>query len=240
MLHAIGHAGERPVPPLNLVADYGGGTMVMLLGILSALLERGRSGKGQVVDAAMLDGVSMLATPFFAFLAGGWWSETRGANLLDSGAPFYDTYETADAKHVAVACLEPQFFAEFCALLDLDARFPEAQYDRGLWPDMRAAIAAKLKTRTRDEWAVLFEPTDACVAPVLTFSEAPDHPHNRARSVHGERDGFIRPGPAPRLSRTPAARAALPKTDADAILASLGIDAERIARLTQAGAVVKQ
>lgn len=240
VLHAIGHAGERPVPPLNLVADYGGGTMVMLLGILSALLERGRSGKGQVVDAAMLDGVSMLATPFFAFIAGGWWNEQRGANLLDSGAPFYDTYETADAKHVAVACLEPQFFAAFCALIDLEPRFSEAQYDRGLWPDMRAAIAAKLKMKTRDEWATLFEPTDACVAPVLTFAEAPDHPHNRARTAHSTRDGFTRPEPTPRLSRTPATRAGLPDTNARTILQSLGIDAKRIDHLTQNGTVAKE
>lgn len=238
-LHAIGHAGERPTPPLNLVADYGGGTMMLLLGVLAALLERNHSGKGQVVDAAMIDGVSMLATPFYAFMAGGWWSGERGSNLLDSGAPFYDTYRTADGKFVAVACLEPQFFARFCDLLDLDARFVKAQYDRAQWPAMREAIAAKLKTATRDHWAALFEPSDACVAPVLSFEEAPDHPHNRARKSHGTHDGFLRPEPAPRLSRTPARRAGPPNHDAGTILASLGIEARRIAQLTDKGILAR-
>ncbi len=240
VLHAMGHAGERPVPPLNLVADYGGGTMFLLLGITAALLERGTSGKGQVVDAAMLDGVSMLATPFYAFMAGNWWSERRGANLLDSGAPFYDTYETADGRYVAVACLEPQFFAAFCDLIGLDRQFRDNQYDKALWPDMRAAIAARLKTKTRDEWAELLVPTDACVAPVLSFSEAATNPHNVARGAHATRDGFLRPKPAPRLSRTPSVRAGKPATDATAILVSLDIDAERIARLTAAGVVVNE
>lgn len=226
VLHAIGPRDGKPVPPLNLVADYGGGTMFLVTGVLAALLERQGSGKGQVVDAAMLDGASMLAAPFFAFLAGGLWKDSRGVNLLDSGAPFYDTYETADGGHVAVACLEPQFFAEFARLLPLEERLAAAQYDRRLWDEMRVAITARIRQRTRDEWAALFEDSDACVAPVLSFKEAPVHPHNRARRTHVEAGALMRPGPAPRFSRTPAqlsepdmARA----TDVTALLGRFGI-----------------
>ena len=172
VLHAIGPKGSRPTPPLNLVADYGGGSMFLVAGVLAALFERSRSGKGQVIDAAMVDGASMLAAPFFAFAAAGLWREERGANLLDSGAPFYDTYETSDGGHIAVACLEPQFFAEFASLLPLDAGLATRQYDRAAWDEMRAAIARRCRERTRDEWAALFAETDACVAPVLTLSEA--------------------------------------------------------------------
>jgi len=204
VLHAIGPKDGKPVPPLNLAADYGGGTMFLMMGVLAALFERQRSGEGQVVDAAMIDGVSMLAAPFFAFLATGFWKDRRGVNLLDSGAPFYDTYETADAKHVAVACLEPQFFAEFARLLPLEERLAAAQYDTRLWDEMRAAVAARIRERTRDEWATLFGPTDACVAPVLSLEEAPGHPHNRARRTHAQAGTLTRPAPAPRFSRTPA------------------------------------
>ena len=144
ILHAIGQKDGRPVPPLNLVADYGGGTMFLIMGVLAALFERQRSGKGQVIDAAMIDGVSMLAAPFFAFMATGFWQDRRGSNLLDSGAPFYDTYETADGRHVAVACLEPQFFAEFARLLPLDENYAASQYDRSQWDGMREAIAARI------------------------------------------------------------------------------------------------
>ncbi|MCO5059484.1 MAG: CoA transferase [Rhizobiaceae bacterium] len=200
VLHAIGRAGENPVPPLNLVGDYGGGTMFLLCGILAALVERGRTGQGRVVDAAMVDGASMLAAPFFGFLASGFWRDERGANLLDTGCPFYDTYETADAGHVAVACLEPQFFAEFARLLPLDEKFARAQYDRSLWDGMRSEIATRIAEKTRDEWSALFEQTDACVAPVLSLSEAPAHAHARARHAHAGKDGFVRPMPAPRFS----------------------------------------
>jgi alpha-methylacyl-CoA racemase len=202
VLHAIGPANGRPVPPLNLVADYGGGTMFLLAGVLAAVFERSRSGKGQVVDAAMMDGASMLAAPFFAFMATGLWQDRRGMNLLDSGAPFYDTYETADGKHVAVACLEPQFFAEFAKLLPLEDRLAGAQYDRTLWEEMRTAIAARIRQKTRDEWAALFEPTDACVAPVLSLKEAPGHGHLMARRSHIEVGMLRRPAPAPRFSRS--------------------------------------
>ncbi len=204
ILASIGPAGGRPLPPLNLVADYGGGAMLLLAGVLAALFERFSSGRGQVVDAAMVDGASLLAAPFFAFLAAGLWQERRGANLLDSGAPFYDTYETADGRWMAVACLEPRFFAEFARLLPLDGDLAARQYDRPAWPAMRAAIAARFGEATQAEWSALFEPTDACVAPVLALSEAPRHPHSVAREAHVEAAGGLRrPAPAPRLSRTP-------------------------------------
>ena len=204
VLHAIGSKDGKPVPPLNLVGDYGGGTMFLIMGVLAGLIERARSGKGQVIDAAMIDGASMLAAPFFSFLAMGFWNDRRGVNLLDSGAPFYDSYETGDSKHVAVACLEPQFFAEFARLLPCPKTSCAAQYDRRIWDEMRGAIADRIKEKTRDEWTAVFEATDACVAPVLSLTEAPAHAHNRARQTHVTSNGFERPAPAPRFSRTPA------------------------------------
>jgi alpha-methylacyl-CoA racemase len=237
VLHAIGPKGGKPVPPLNLVADYGGGTMFLIVGLLAALFERARSGKGQVVDAAMVDGASMLAAPFFAFLAAGMWKDTRGANLLDSGAPFYDTYETADARHVAVACLEPQFFAEFARLLPLEDRFAKRQYDTRLWPEMRDAIAARMLQKPRDEWAALFIDTDACVAPVLSLSEAPSHPHARARDAHAATAAMTRPRPAPRFSRSHTDASDLPITDPAVALASFGVSRDEIERLANAGIV---
>jgi alpha-methylacyl-CoA racemase len=236
VLHAIGPKGGKPVPPLNLVADYGGGTMFLIAGMLAALLERSRSGKGQVVDAAMIDGASMLAAPFFGFMAAGFWQDRRGSNLLDSGAPFYDTYETADGKHVAVACLEPQFFAEFVRLLPLDERFANAQFDQSLWPEMRGAIAARIVTQPRDHWAQLFAETDACVAPVLSLGEAPAHPHNVARGVHVTTPGALtRPRPAPRYSRTPSSVAAPAGGDMENALAAFGIDRDETERLASLG-----
>ncbi|MEO5760014.1 MAG: CaiB/BaiF CoA-transferase family protein [Mesorhizobium sp.] len=200
LLHAIGHAGGRPVPPLNLVADYGGGAMMLIAGVLAALFQRSRSGKGQVIDAAMVEGASMLATPLHAFMSAGLWDGQRGENLLDSGAPFYDTYETADGRHIAVGCLEPQFFAEFARLLPLDERFVRGQYDKMLWPELRGTIADQVRQRSRDEWDQLFAETDACVAPVLSVREAKDHPHNRARNAFVTAGTFERPAPAPRFS----------------------------------------
>ncbi len=240
VLHAIGRKGERPVPPLNLVADYGGGTMFLIAGVLAALFARERTGKGQVVDAAMVDGASMLAAPFFAFLGAGIWRDQRGENLLDSGAPFYDTYETADGGHVAVACLEPQFFAEFARLLPLERRFATGQYDQALWPQMRAAIAAAFATRTRDEWAVVFEPTDACVAPVLSLAEAPEHPHSKARRAHRRAGPLLRPAPAPRLSGSAGRVSGPPMSAAQqpGVLAGFGIGREEIDPLVSAGIVV--
>ena len=236
-LHAIGEKDGKPVPPLNLVADFGGGTMFLLTGLLAALVERGISGRGQVVDAAMIDGVAMLTAPFHAFLATGFWKDQRGSNLLDTGAPFYDTYETADGGHVAVGCLEPQFFAEFARLLPLDADFIASQYDVTAWGAMRAAIAARFRERTRDEWAAIFEPTEACVAPVLSLAEATRHPHNVAREVFAAKGKLTRPRPAPRFSRTPGEIAGMGEAAAAASLASLGIAKERIEELADAGVI---
>jgi alpha-methylacyl-CoA racemase len=236
ILHAIGPKSGKPVPPLNLIGDYGGGTMFLIAGVLAALIERSRSGKGQVVDAAMIDGASMLAAPFFAFMAAGLWDDCRGSNLLDSGAPFYDTYETADGGHMAVACLEPRFFAEFARLLPLDPAFVGKQYDRGSWDAMRDAIARRMLEKNRAEWAALFEPADACVAPVLSFAEARHHPHNKSRNLHVQAGKLDRPAPAPRFSRT-TTRAASPDSDAVAqdILLRFGLSREETESLAQSG-----
>ncbi|WP_187972520.1 CaiB/BaiF CoA transferase family protein [Aquibium microcysteis] len=242
MLHAIGPRDGKPVPPLNLVADYGGGTMFLIAGVLAALFERSRSGRGQVVDAAMIDGASTLGTLPYALLAAGLWRDRRGSNLLDSGAPFYDTYPTADGKHVAVACLEPQFFAEFAALLPLDDRFVAAQYDPRLWPEMRSAIAERLAARTRDEWWEIFAETDACVAPVLSMKEAPEHPHNVARGTFRHESRLVRGAPAPRFSRTPSAPAGPPDPAAQSnplppVLQAFGIASARAEALARSGLI---
>ncbi len=201
-LHAIGRPGERPVPPLNLVADFGGGSMLLVVGVLAALWERERSGQGQVVDAAMVDGASVLMQLFWSLLAQGQWSDERGVNLLDGGAPFYDTYTCADGRHVAVGALEPQFYAALLDGLGLAADDLPAQYDRAGWPVLRELFAERFASRTRDEWAALFAGTDACVTPVLAFAEVPGHPHLRARNAVVEVDGVRQAAPAPRFSRS--------------------------------------
>src|ERR1700727_2795105 len=192
-LHPIGRAGQRPVPPLNLVADFGGGGMLLALGVLAALLERERSGLGQVVDVAMVDGSALLTSFLHGLLAAGAWQDQRGTNLLDGGAPFYDTYETADGRHVAVGALEPKFYAALLAGLGLgDAGLP-AQYDRAGWPVLRERFAAAFGQRTMDEWAEIFGQTDACVAPVLDPGEAPRHPHAIARGAFTHAGGVTQP-----------------------------------------------
>lgn len=240
VLHAIGQEGSRPVPPLNLVADYGGGAMMLIAGMLAALFERSRSGKGQVIDAAMTEGASMLTTPVHAFMAAGLWSDMRGANLLDSGAPFYDTYETADGRHIAVGCLEPRFFAEFARLLPLDERFVRGQYDRTLWPKMRAAIVDRIGQKTRDDWDRLFAATDACVAPVLSLREAREHPHNRARNAFVTAGALERPAPTPRFSRSRPTLAAMPADrdrQAATVLARFGFSESEIEVLAKSGVI---
>jgi len=240
ILHAIGPADGRPVPPLNLVADYGGGAMMLITGALAALFQRSRSGKGQVVDAAMVEGASMLAAPLHALMAAGLWADARGTNLFDSGAPFYDTYATTDGRHVAVGCLEPRFFAEFAGLLPLDERFVRGQYDRTLWPEMRVAIAGRIARKTRDEWDAVFAETNACVAPVLSLHEARDHPHNRARNAFVSVGKFDRPAPTPRFSKTQSTLAAMP-TDDDrhpaTVLARFGIGQDDIAAFVKSGVI---
>jgi len=202
-LEPIGRAGERPVPPLNLLGDFAGGGMLLALGVIAALYERARSGAGQVVDAAMVDGSALLTAFLHGMHANGLWNEIRGTNALDSGAPFYDTYECADGGHVAVGCVEPQFFAQLVDGLGIETELPFHLDPRG-WPEIREQIRAKFKERTRDEWAERFAGTDACVTPVLSPWEAHEHPHNRQRQVFVEVDGLRQPAPAPRFSRTPA------------------------------------
>jgi len=238
-LHAIGPAGGRPLPPLNLVGDYGGGALYLAFGLLAALFERQRSGRGQVVDAAMVDGAASLASIFYGLHAAGNWSEARGANLLDGGAPFYDTYETADARHISLAPLEPKFFARLAEALGLEPRFVQRQYDRRLWPEMRAAIAAAVLRHTRDEWCARLEGSDACFAPVLSFEEAPMHVHARARAAFVTVDGVVQPAPAPRFDRTPAAQprpAPHPGQHTDEVLHEAGFSAAEVAALRTAGA----
>ncbi|HEV3173087.1 MAG TPA: CaiB/BaiF CoA-transferase family protein [Actinocrinis sp.] len=202
ILNAIGRRGERPVPPLNLVGDYGGGSMLLLVGVLAALWERERSGEGQVVDAAMVDGAGLLAHLVWAMYGGGDWTAERGANSLDGGAPFYDTYECADGRYVAVGALEPQFYAALLHGLGLDpAELPE-QWDRTGWPRLRDRFTAAFLAHPRDHWAGVFGDVDACVTPVLSFDEAPRHPHLADRHAFVELDGVTQPGPAPRFSRT--------------------------------------
>ena len=201
-LHAIGPR-EAPVPPLNLLGDFGGGAMYLAFGMVCALLEAQRSGKGQVVDAAITDGVAHLTAMIYSMLQSGIWADARQSNLLDGGMPFYGTYTCACGGHVTVGALEPQFYAELVAGLGLaEAGLPD-RADRAHWPELRTRFADAFLTRTRDEWAAHFEGTDACVAPVLTLAEAPDHPHNRARGTFAELGGIWQPEAAPRLSRTP-------------------------------------
>jgi alpha-methylacyl-CoA racemase len=239
-LHPIGQAGGPPVPPLNLVGDFGGGGMLLALGVVAALLEAARSGRGQVVDAAMVDGAALLTTQFHELLAAGLWREERGANLLDGGAPFYAVYETADGRHLAVGALEPQFWAELVERLGLDPADLPAQLDRDGWPQLRERLAALFRTRTRDEWCELLAGTDACVAPVLGLGEAPAHVHNRARGTFVEVGGVVQPAPAPRFSRTPPdppRPPARPGAHTDQALADWGVAPDEVARLRAAGAV---
>jgi alpha-methylacyl-CoA racemase len=223
-LHGIGIQGQPPVPPLNLVADFGGGAMMLAFGVLAAAFEAGRSGQGQVVDAAMTDGAALLSAMMYGIRARGQWTLQRQDNLLDGGAHFYGTYACADGKHVAIGPLEPQFYA---LLLDLcgidDPPLRTLQNDRTRWPEFRQRLAALFLTRTRDAWCELLEGTDACFAPVLDWDEAPRHPHNVARHTFVEIGGVVQPAAAPRLSRTPGAAGPMVRTERDAILRDWGL-----------------
>ncbi|MDP3610956.1 MAG: CaiB/BaiF CoA-transferase family protein [Rubrivivax sp.] len=205
VLQAIGPAGGAPVPPLNLVGDYGGGALYLAFGVMAAIFERQRSGLGQVVDAAMVDGAASLASIFFGLQAAGTWGAPRGENLLDGGSPMYATNETADGKHIILAALEPKFFAQLVQRLGLDDSFVARQYDRRSWPALRTAIADAVRRHTRDEWCLRLEGSDVCFAPVLSFQEAPQHVHARARASFVTVDGVVQPAAAPRFDRTPAA-----------------------------------
>jgi alpha-methylacyl-CoA racemase len=235
----IGREGQPPTPPLNLVADFGGGGMLLAVGVLAALLERSRSGLGQVVDAAMVDGAALLMAPLFGAWSSGFWSAERGTNLLDSGAPFYDVYECADGGWLAVAAIEPQFFAVLVDGLELDPASLPDQDDRDRWPELRAAIAGAIRARTRDEWATRFADADACVAPVLTMGEAPSHPHAVARGAFVELGGVPHPAPAPRFDRTPAdpPRATVEGADPAEVLRGWGAAEESIERWRASGAL---
>jgi crotonobetainyl-CoA:carnitine CoA-transferase CaiB-like acyl-CoA transferase len=240
-LEPIGRAGQRPVPPLNLVADFGGGGMLLALGVLAALLERERSGLGQLIDAAMVDGSALLTSFFYGLRAAGVWQDERGTNLLDGGAPFYDTYQTADGRYLAVGSLEPKFYAALLAGLGLadEAGLP-GQYDRAGWPVLRARFTDAFLARTQAEWTEIFAGTDACVAPVLSPADAPAHPHNAARGTFIQVGGVMQPAPAPRFGRTAAGvpqPPPRPGTDTDVVLASLGYTAAQISALRASGTV---
>lgn len=240
-LHAIGPAGGKPTPPLNLVGDYGGG-MLMAFGLVSAVLEARQSGKGQVVDGAMLDTAALTMNRFLGLWAQDRWKLERGANYLDGGAPFYDTYECADGEWIAIGPIEPRFFAELLAKLDLaraSGLDAARQNDQASWPEQKEKLAAVFKTRPREAWRALLEGGDVCFAPVLSLAEAPFHPHNRRRATFVEVDGVMQAAPAPRFSRTPAAIGSPPPAagahDAEA-LSLWGFSPAQIADLERAGA----
>lgn len=239
-LEPIGRAGERPVPPLNLVGDFGGGGMLLAVGVLAALFERERSGQGQVVDAAMVDGAALLASFLYGLRAAGAWQDGRGTNVLDGGAPFYDTYATADGKYMAVGALEPKFYAELLDRLGLAGAGLPSQYDRSGWPALRAALGEAFASRSQADWVAAFEDSDACVSPVVSPADAPAHPHNAARGTFVEVGGVVQPGPAPRFSRGGRATPQPPPRPgahtAD-VLAELGYTASQVSDLRDRGAV---
>jgi alpha-methylacyl-CoA racemase len=239
-LHPIGPADRPPTPPLNYVGDFGGGGMLLVVGILAALHERERSGEGQVVDTAMVDGSALLSAFLHGMRASGLWSDERDGNLLDGSAPFYATYGTADGRYVAVGAIEPAFYAALLQGMGLADEDLPPQMDRAAWPTLRQRFAAVFATRTRDEWAAAFEGTEACVAPVLSPAEAPAHPHNAARNVFVDVGGVTQPAPAPRFSRTPAeppARPPRPSGEDAAALAGWGFTSDEVASLQRDGVV---
>ncbi len=243
-LHSFGRVGEKPTPPINQIGDIGGGGMLLAFGMVAGLLAAQRTGRGQVVDCAMTDGAALLATMTWMFYAQGAWRDERGVNLLDSGAHFYDTYACADGRYLAVGAIEPQFYAELLRITGL-ADDPEfaAQLDPSAWPKLKSRLAARLAEKTRDEWTALFDGSDACVAPVLSMAEAPDHPHNAARGTFANIGGAIQPAPAPRFSNAPTAAPTMPAGAAAAtaqVLAELGYAPDRIAALAASGAIVTE
>jgi alpha-methylacyl-CoA racemase len=239
-LASIRRPGDRPIPPLNLIADYGGGALFLAFGMVCALLERVRSGKGQVVDAAMTEGAAVLMAYFFSLHAAGFWNDRPGTNLLDGGAPFYDVYDTSDGKFIAVAALEQRFFAELASLIGLDGKFVAGQMDRSLWPEMRSSLAAIFRGRSRDEWSAALEGTDACVTGVLELGEVAGHPQNQSRGVFQSVSGAIHPAPAPRFSRStprPPAPTKLGAEESRATMMDLGFSPAEIEALKGDGAI---
>ena len=237
ILNAIGRKGEAPLPPLNLIGDFGGGGMLLGFGVACGLLEASRSGKGQVIDAAMVEGASLLAAMFSGLLAANTWSEERGSNILDTGAPWYNVYETKDGKHVSIGAIEGRFYKELLVKLN-SVEFLSLQHDRASWPEMKGRFVEIFKTKTRDEWVKAFEGSDACFAPVLSWSEAPRHPHNRSRSAYVSVKRVEQPAPAPRFSRTaPEIQRGPPERGEGGgqALADWGFDAEQVKRLRSLG-----
>lgn len=239
-LHSIGRRGQAPVPPLNLVGDFGGGALYLALGIVAALLEARESGKGQTVDAAMVDGAASLMTSSYALHAAGVTNNRRGENILDGGAHFYDAYETSDGRYIALAAIEPKFYAQLLELAGFNPTTLPHTTSRDQWPALKVRLAALIKTKTRDQWCALLEGTDACFAPVLDMDEAPRHPHNQARATFATLDGVVQPGPAPRFSRTPTSINGPPPLigeHTDEVLADWGFGQQEIARLREQGVI---
>lgn len=237
-LAAIGRGGEKPVPPLNLVGDYGGGAMFLVTGMLAALLEAQKSGQGQVVDAAMTDGSALLMSMFYSFQNIGMWTTERQSNMLDGAAHYYDSYETADGKYVSIGSIEPQFYQLLIDKAGLDAELFADQNNQQKWPELKAKLTEVMKTKTRDEWCQLMEGTDVCFAPILDLTEAKQHPHNLARKTFIDVDGFSQPAPAPRFSRTESGveHGARPLGgDTDGVLTEVGFSNEELAALREQG-----
>ncbi len=242
VLHSIGRQGEAPVPPLNLVGDFGGGALYLALGVVAGLLETQKSGKGQVIDTAMIDGAASLMTLMYGLHAGGRMSDRRGENFLDSGAHFYEVYETSDGKYVAVGSLEGKFYRELIRLSGLAGEELPHQHDPASWPAMKQRLAAIFRTKTRDEWCRIMEGSEVCFAPVLSMSEAPNHPHNRHRGTFVEVEGVTQPAPAPRFSRTPCAiqrPPSAPGADTDTALRDWGFGNDEVQRLIATGVAGK-
>ena len=239
-LAAIGRPGSPPVPPLNLIGDFGGGGMLLALGLVSALLESKQSGKGQVVDAAMTDGSALLMTMIYTMQSSGFWKDSMGSNMLDGGAHFYDTYECSDGKFISLGSIEPQFYKLLCDLAGFDDNLSSDQMSRDGWPEKKKAVKEIILTKTREEWCQIMEGTDVCFAPVLNMEEAPNHPHNKARQTFIELEGATQPAPAPRFSRTNPEVQSSPSLvgeHTDEILQSLNLGADEIEKLKTSGSV---
>ncbi len=239
-LHSIGRRGEAPVPPLNLIGDFGGGALYLAFGVVTGLLEAQKSGKGQVVDTAMVDGAASLMTAIYGMYGSGIWSDERGTNILDTGAHYYDVYETKDGKYISIGSIETKFYDELLRLSGLKREELAPQNDRKSWPQMKDRIAALFRTKTRDEWCKIMEGSDICFAPVLSMAEAPRHPHNQHRGTFVEQDGVVQPAPAPRFSRTPGSiqrPPAQPGEHTEEALRDWGFSAPELERLRACGAI---
>ncbi|WP_372865676.1 CaiB/BaiF CoA transferase family protein [Spongiibacter sp.] len=237
-LHAIGRAGEKPVPPLNLVGDFGGGGMFLAFGVMCAIFEASRSGQGQVVDVSMVEGSAALMHMMYSFMAQGAWQDQRGSNMLDGAAHFYDTFETRDGKYVSIGAIEPQFYQLLIELAELDPQTFAPQMDPSQWPQLKAKLAEVIKTKTREQWCEIMEGSDVCFAPVLSMNEAPEHPHNVARQSYIDVGGVVQPAPAPKFERTAPQVQHPPHqagADSEQLLAELGYNAESMAQLRERG-----